>query len=131
MRRSRKWNATLETAQRGRAAQARQRAASREVKHLHGCERCLTSPAAPITEGSDPFVRSARRPLLEGGDKNPPQLRFISNHQRWATNIPKKTVPSEILFVSLQLMGTTFRYKICLFFASFADPARIIQCAAN
>ena len=34
MRRSRKWNVTLETAQRGRAAQARQRAASREVKHV-------------------------------------------------------------------------------------------------
>jgi hypothetical protein len=37
MRRSRKWNATLETAQRGRAAQARQRAASREVKQLLTC----------------------------------------------------------------------------------------------
>jgi serine/threonine protein kinase len=34
MRRSRKWNVTLETAQRGRAAQARQRAASREVRQL-------------------------------------------------------------------------------------------------
>ena len=34
MGRSRKWNATLATAQRGRAAQARQRAASKEVKHV-------------------------------------------------------------------------------------------------
>jgi hypothetical protein len=36
MRRSRKWNATLETAQRG------------EVKRFPKAHRCLTSPAAPI-----------------------------------------------------------------------------------
>jgi hypothetical protein len=47
MRRSRKWNATLGTAHRGRAAQARQRAASREVKQLLNRYKCLTSPVAP------------------------------------------------------------------------------------
>ena len=70
MRRSRKWNATLETAQRG------------EVKHSFRCRGCLTSPVAPNSEGSVPLFDSARQPLLEGGDKNPPQFRFISNHQR-------------------------------------------------
>jgi hypothetical protein len=47
MRRSSKWNATLDTAQRGRAAQARQRAASTEVKQLLQRNGRLTSPVAP------------------------------------------------------------------------------------
>jgi hypothetical protein len=45
MRRLRKWNATLETAQRGRAAQARQRAASSEVKHC--LQQVFDLPVAP------------------------------------------------------------------------------------
>jgi hypothetical protein len=42
------------------------------------CNRCLTSPVAPNSGGSVPLFDSARQPLLEGGDKNPPLFRFIS-----------------------------------------------------
>jgi len=54
LRRSRKCHATLESAQRGRS----------DYSFRNG----LTSPAAPISEGSESSVRSARPPLLEGGD---------------------------------------------------------------
>jgi hypothetical protein len=56
MRRSRKWNATLETAQRG------------EVKQLPQRKKCLTSPVAPNSGGNVPLFDSARQPLLKGGD---------------------------------------------------------------
>jgi hypothetical protein len=72
MRRSRKWNATLETAQRG------------EVEQLPQRNSCLTSPVAPSF--------SVARLLLDRRDipsseevTNPPLFRFIFNHQRWAT----------------------------------------------
>jgi hypothetical protein len=81
MRRSRKWNATLETAQRG------------EVKHRLAFESCLTSldaarcracaarPVAPNSGGSVPLFDSTRQPLLRGGDKNPPLFKLISNNR--------------------------------------------------
>jgi len=55
MRRPNKCRATLETAQRGRSDHSRRRG--------------LTSPAAPISGGSETLTRSARPPLLEGGDR--------------------------------------------------------------
>src|SRR5262245_30312864 len=47
-------HATLESARRGRSD--------------HSCESGSTFLAAPISEGSESSVRSARPPLLEGGD---------------------------------------------------------------
>jgi hypothetical protein len=72
-----KWNATLETAQRG------------EVKHV--LKRCLTSlkaarcrpcaarRVAPKSRGSVTLFDSARQPLLRGGDKNPLVFKSISS----------------------------------------------------
>ena len=64
MRRSRKWNATLETAQRGRAAQARQRAASKKVKHAYN--RCLTSPSRRTLEVAPLYLIPRDNPSEEG-----------------------------------------------------------------
>src|SRR5689334_7200083 len=58
-----KWNATLETVQRGRAAQARQRAASREGRH--GLQQASALSAAPICGGRAGLFGSARQRRLE------------------------------------------------------------------
>src|SRR5262245_7889212 len=54
-RRSRKCNATLDSARPGRSN--------------HPCNKDLSSPAAPISEGSEIFIRSPRPPLLDGGER--------------------------------------------------------------
>src|SRR6516162_1925759 len=56
-----------------RAAQGRQRAALREVKHRF--RTCLTSPRCAVSKVAFHFSWTAHRPLLRGGDKNPPPFR--------------------------------------------------------
>src|SRR5215471_12735015 len=61
LRRSNKSNATLSNRRSGGG-------------HTPRCEKRMTSPVAPNSEGSVPFFDSARQPLLRGGDKTAIQV---------------------------------------------------------
>ena len=68
MRRSRKWNATLETAQRG------------EVKQLCNETDRLTSPSRRTLEVAFRYLIRRDNPSSKEGLKIHHQFRFISNH---------------------------------------------------